>query len=126
VTVYANRCEKTGAAGEFATGISIRRTSAPQKAAHNVKIENNTILASRAAASGGVPALDEGGIFVSGNYVRLNVNRNRVLHVGPRAIHFYSIDAEKSSVVHNIIAGGALVIEGTVHGKAGPNQVSTP
>jgi hypothetical protein len=86
-----------------------------------VKVEHNTIFGSASAASGSRPALDEGGIFVSGNYVRLDVNRNRVLHVGPRAIHFYSIDAERSSVVHSVLAGGALVIEGTVHRKLGPN-----
>jgi hypothetical protein len=126
IVVAHNRCEKTGTSGQFATGITIRRTSAPREPAHEVKVEANTVFASGSAALGSTPALDEGGIFVSGSYVRLEVNRNRVLHVGMRAIHLSSIDAEQSSVVHNVMAGGGLVIEGTVHGRVGPNQTSMP
>ncbi|MFL5614894.1 MAG: hypothetical protein ACJ796_14620 [Gemmatimonadaceae bacterium] len=126
IVVSGNRCEKTGTSGQFATGITIRRTSAPQAPADDVKVEDNLIFASGSAASGSTPALDEGGIFVSGSYVRLDVNRNRVLNVGSRAIHLYAIDAERSSVVHNVMVGGGLVIEGVVHGHVGPNQTSVP
>jgi hypothetical protein len=118
IHVVNNICTKTGASGRFAGGIMISRVNGDHPPAEDVLIGFNTITATDPSF-----VRELGGIFVKVNHKGLRVIGNEIRNIRGRAMDFRFIDVQEAIVANNVVAGGAMVIDGNFEGAVHDNML---
>jgi hypothetical protein len=115
VYIDGNTCVKSGPAAQSSAGISIKRTNDAPGPARLIRVERNRVSSSPSSGSEAA-ALDHCGVSFSGSHSDVTIKRNEVRNVGGRAMLLRG-DIRIAEVLHNILVGGVLQIEGTVQGQ---------
>jgi hypothetical protein len=124
IHIRGNTCTKTGTGKPYQAGISLNRTDGAIQRVDKIRIESNHVLSPGCVAAGGIAPLDYGGIFIAGNYDRVDVFQNEIDNVGPRALYLHDVDILHGRITHNTMVGGNLVVQGSVGASTSPNTIT--